>query len=48
MREHHKKNHAEIRAIMKNHDETLVKLINVRTREVILQIIKDYLSQHES
>ena len=33
---------------MKNYDEELLKMLNDETREIILKIIKDYLSQLES
>ena len=33
---------------MKNYDEILLKMLNDKTRELIIKIIKDYLSQHES
>ena len=48
MREELKKTHAELREKMKKYDEALAKMINVRTRDTILKIIKDYLSQPES
>ena len=31
-----------------NYDEILKSMINENTKEIILKIIKDYLSQHES
>ena len=34
--------------IMKNYDEILFNMINEDTIDIILQILKDYLSQHES
>ena len=33
---------------MDNYDKELLKLLNDKTREQILKIIKDYLKQHES
>lgn len=33
---------------MSNYDEELLKMLNDETREIIIKIIKDYLSQHES
>ena len=47
-REHLKKKHAELRMKMKNYDEVLAKMINEKTRDAILNTIKDFLSQHES
>ena len=32
----------------KDYDETLLKLLNDNTRELIKKMLKDYLSQHES
>ena len=33
---------------MKDYDKILLKMINENTIEIIIKIIKDYLSQHES
>ena len=38
----------ELRMRMRKYDEAILKMINGRTRDTILKIIKDYLSQHES
>ena len=32
---------------MSNHDKELLELINENTIDLIIQIIKDYISQHE-
>ena len=32
---------------MKNYDEILLKMINEDTMDIIIKIIKDYLSQYE-
>ena len=48
MREQLMKKHSEFVSKMKAQDEALVKLINDKTRGTILNIIKDFLSQHES
>ena len=43
----HKKNYDEFERI-KFYDESLVQMINDRTRDTILKILKDYISQSES
>ena len=43
-----KKTHVELRDKMRKYDEALIKMINVRTRDTILKVIREYLSQHES
>ena len=43
-----KKKHAELRARMKKYDEELIKLINDKTKETIINVIREYLSQYES
>ena len=48
MREQFMKKHGEFVSKMKEQDKALLKLINDKTRGTILNIIKDYLSQHES
>ena len=48
MGEQLKKTHEELLNRMKKYDEALVQMINVRTRDTILKILRDYLSQHES
>lgn len=48
MNEELKKKHAELRERMKKYDEAIAKMINVRTRDTILKVLKDYLSQTES
>ena len=42
-----KKNHDEVHEKMRKYDEALVQMINVRTRDTIKKILKDYLSQNE-
>lgn len=42
-----KKNHDELREKMKKYDEALLKLLEQGPIDLISQIIKDYLSQHE-
>ena len=48
MGEELKKTHEELRKRMEKYDEALVQMINKRTRDTILKILRDYLSQHES
>ena len=48
MKETLKKQRAALRRKMKTHDEALAKMINVRTRDTILKILRDYLQQIES
>ena len=47
MRKELRKKHSELREIMRKYDEAILEMLNPRTRETILKIIKDYLSQHE-
>ena len=48
MEEKLKKKHKELRDKMKDYDEALLELLRRGPVDLIVQIITDYLSQHES
>ena len=48
MKELLKNKHAELRESMREYDEAILRLLKQGHRELISQIIKDYLLQHES
>lgn len=47
MKEQLKKKHSELRVKMKKHDEAILELLRTGPIDLISNIIKDYLSQHE-
>jgi len=47
MKEQLKKKHADLRVKMKKHDEAILKLLKQGHKEIVIRVIKEYLSQHE-
>ena len=47
MKEQLKKKHTELRKKMKKYDDTIFELLKQGHKKLVVQVIKDYLSQHE-